>query len=201
MSRMARERKRRGGNLFTTLLGASLLITMGFALGLIAGALWEERELVAVFLLGESEEVAVIAMEGDAPLESELALDSTPLGIGAGQEREAEETPAPAQVAERPPSAKAKMKPPAVSMAPPAGSFEIQVGAYSVGTAAEELARDLRSKGFSVNIAHQAPGKGKAERWRVRVGPIETRAEAEFLASRLKREEKLPTWILGGQDG
>jgi cell division septation protein DedD len=47
-----------------------------------------------------------------------------------------------------------------------------------------------------VNIAHQEAERGKEPRWRVRVGPVKTRAEAESLSARLKREQKLPTWIL-----
>ncbi len=202
MARKTRKRnepKRGAGNAFTTILGASLLVTMGFALGLIAGALWEERELVAGYVLGESEEVAIVSVEEVAPEDVEVVQESAPLGIGEGQGAE------PTVVAAKPPVVERQERPvekrPPVSAAPPGGSFAIQVGAYSAETAAVELASDLRSKGFSVKVAHQGATKEKGERWRVRVGPIETRAEAEFLASRLKREEKLPTWILGGQDG
>jgi len=34
------------------------------------------------------------------------------------------------------------------------------------------------------------------KRWRVRVGPVDSRPDAERLAGRLKREEQLPTWVL-----
>jgi cell division septation protein DedD len=34
------------------------------------------------------------------------------------------------------------------------------------------------------------------DRWRVRVGPIAGRQEAEELALRLKRQDRLPTWVL-----
>ena len=52
----------------------------------------------------------------------------------------------------------------------------------------------LRSKGFPVYVS---PGTNPGDsRWRVRVGPLGTRAEAEATAERLKKNEKLPTWIL-----
>ena len=41
------------------------------------------------------------------------------------------------------------------------------------------------------------PGaRSDGARWRVRVGPVADRAEAERLSARLKRDEKLPTWVL-----
>jgi cell division septation protein DedD len=56
------------------------------------------------------------------------------------------------------------------------------------------LANDLRAKGFDVYVS---PGtKAGESRWRGRGGPVATRAEAEGKADRLKKVEKLPTWIL-----
>ena len=70
----------------------------------------------------------------------------------------------------------------------------MQVGAFSDGGVAESLATSLEGKGFP---AYVSPSAGSTEqRWRVRVGPVATRVEADALASRLKSDELLPTWVL-----
>ena len=81
------------------------------------------------------------------------------------------------------------------SAAPPAGArFAVQVGAFSQSSEAERLEADLRKKGLPVYVQ---PATGAAEsRWRVRVGPWPSRAEADAVAARLKSQDKLPVWIL-----
>jgi len=68
------------------------------------------------------------------------------------------------------------------------------VGAFSEKSAATALADSLRAKGYTVYLA---PTDGKPTSWRVRVGPVGTRPEAEKAARRLETAEKLPTWVLG----
>ena len=69
----------------------------------------------------------------------------------------------------------------------------MQVGALADSAGAEQLASKLRKRGFSVYVAPSAePG---SKRWRVRVGPVATREEAQALAARLEGE-KFPTWVL-----
>jgi DedD protein len=71
----------------------------------------------------------------------------------------------------------------------------VQVGAFESSEAAERLAKSLKGKGYPVYVS---PGTaGGSARWRVRVGPLASRDEAEKTAERIKRSEKLPTWILG----
>ncbi len=179
--------------------GALLLIAAGFSFGLISGALWEERDLVAGYVLGQTEEVVLV----EAPIEPEAVIEEEqPFGLGAGKEQK----PAPQQAKASPkpvaaaPDRSKKSSPPSVSAAPPMGNFEIQVGAFSKEDPANSLAKELKSKGYPVNIAYQAPEAGKDPRWRVRVGPVKTRAEAESLSARLKKEQKLPTWILSEEN-
>ena len=70
----------------------------------------------------------------------------------------------------------------------------VDLPSHLIREAAERLAASLRDKGFSVYVS---PGARAGEaRWRVRVGPLATREEAERAASRLKKVEKLPPWIL-----
>ncbi len=59
---------------------------------------------------------------------------------------------------------------------------------------AASLADSLRAKGYAVYVV-AGTGAG-ASRWRVRVGPLASREEADGAAARLKREETLPTWVL-----
>ncbi len=184
--------KHEGRGWILSSFGALLLIIGGFAFGLISGALWEERDLVAGYVLGQSEEVVL----AETPLEPEDVPEESPFGIG-GSEKEEPRAAKQAEPAQKVASAPVKKaSPPPVSAPPPMGGFEIQVGAFSNEDPAESLAKELKSKGYPVNIAHQAAEGRKEPRWRVRVGPVKTRADAEKLSVRLKKEQKLPTWIL-----
>jgi cell division protein FtsN len=40
--------------------------------------------------------------------------------------------------------------------------------------------------------------EGAGARYKVRVGPLGSRSEAEQISERLKSEHRLPTWILAG---
>jgi cell division septation protein DedD len=85
----------------------------------------------------------------------------------------------------------ARALPAAAAKAPAAGSFSIQVGAFSSERAARELAGELGKHGYTAYLMDE----GNGARWKVRVGPIRSRSEAEEVSSRLKREQRLPTWI------
>ena len=89
--------------------------------------------------------------------------------------------------------------PPAVAAAPPAGAaaagrYSIQVGAFADSAQAKALAKKLEKKGLPVVVS--AGTGARDSRWRVRVGPLASRAEADKVARRLGSQEKLPTWIL-----
>jgi len=193
-----------GGSWLATVFGAGLLVVMGFVLGIVAGAVWEERQLIANHLLGTGEHITLAEAETEAtPQGSQRA----PLDLGGGRQEEAS-TSAPPSIAEKSvdervvasprkaPATTGSVPVPAVSAAPPEGQYLIQVGAFVDSAPAEQLAAQLRKKGYSVSLSQQALGGKGDGRWRVRVGPTATRAEAEFLATKLKREERLPTWIL-----
>lgn len=155
-----------GGRLLA-LLGLGAVATVGFSFGMLAGAFWEEPRLVAGFMLGATERVAW------------------------GPERQAEPLP---EVAAPPGGAEGERPRPVPTSPPEGGGFAVQVGAFAERSAAEHLAESLRAKAFSVYIS---PGAKAGEaRWRVRVGPLASREQAERTAARLKRDEKLPTWVL-----
>jgi cell division septation protein DedD len=69
--------------------------------------------------------------------------------------------------------------------------FSIQVGAFSSEKAARQLADELGRQGYTAYLMDE----GHGARWKVRVGPLGTRSEAEAISAKLKREQRLPTWI------
>jgi cell division septation protein DedD len=179
------------------------LVVVGFFGGALFGILWEEPGLLLAHLGGETTE---IAWTGREPETRSAAED-----VAAPPASDVGERPAPAprpsppdEVAARPASSRTPPaprpsiapEPPPVAAAPP--SVAIQVGAFGSAESAESLAKHLRAAGYPVYVTPGAKSGGA--RWRVRVGPVADRAEAESLADRLKRDEKLPTWILD-EDG
>ncbi len=209
------KRNRRGGWI-TAALAVVALVVVGFLCGAVAGFLWEEPGLVIAYLSGETEAVewtepAPVA----APPPSEAAklpmgpTPTTPEPEAAPEpERVAKaappEPPKPAAPAKPAPQAKpapepVKPKPAAkpVAAAPP-GRYAVQVGAFGESQAAEKLAERLRGRGYTSYVQASTDGDS---RWRVRVGPVSERSTAEALASKLEKNEKLPTWVLDEGEG
>ncbi len=165
------------------LVGLLLLAVPGFALGLLAGVVWREPGLVASHLTGGTREVA---WEGSS-------------GAGSDESRAPAST---SDVAAPPPAAPgARSAPPPVrEPAPiaaigtePAARLAVQVGAFGDAASAEKLAERLRRKGFPAFVSPSTGASGA--RWRVRVGPMSSRDDADRTAARLKTEERLPTWV------
>jgi cell division septation protein DedD len=88
--------------------------------------------------------------------------------------------------------------PPARVDAAAADRWAIQVGAFSDESVATGLAEGLVEKGYSAALV-RAPGDDR--RWRVRVQPVAGERRARELADRLKREERLPTWVIPMEAG
>lgn len=146
------------------------MIVGGFGLGLVAGIVLEEPTLVAGHVAGRTTTIDW-GVEAIAPGEVFVA------GIGR-------DPSGPAPVGAGPP--------PSVLRAPRGPkNFAIQVGAFEDPERAASLAERLRNTGYPVEILEPL----EDDRWRVRVGPLTERAEAEELALRLKVENRLPTWI------
>jgi len=176
----------------------SVVVAVGFAIGVIAGITWEEPGLVVGYLSGQTEgvewrvgggdpEADVLTPDGALP-ESPSVAAPPPLGLHrapAAAASERENAPARAEA-----DSARKVAPTAAQS--PAG-FAVQVGAFSEKSAAKALADSLRSRGYAVYLS---PTEGAPASWRVRVGPMNTRPEAEKTARRLETTEKLPTWVL-----
>jgi DedD protein len=195
-----RPRSSRSNGWLATLAGAGLLVAVGFGVGLVAGTAYEEPELVAQHIAGQTTDVALGpdaaaegSLDGDvaaAPPPAELAapeatLEAPPAPLGAGGLDDAR---APAQ-AEPVPAQKPVVKP-----APGGAGFSIQVGAFASEATARQLAGELGKRGYAAYVTEEGAGA----RYKVRVGPIGSRSEAEQVSERLKSEHRLPTWILAG---
>jgi len=188
-------RPRRGRGWLFSLLALALVAIPGFALGLFAGVLWEDPGLILGDLAGDTDEVA-----WGPPTEADAAAaaGAAPAPVEGAEPDAGEAVSAPADVAAAPPPAPAPL-PSADRAAAPgaraAGKLAVQVGAFAESRAAEQLADSLRGAGLPVYVSPSAAAEGQ-QRWRVRVGPVATREEADRIASRLKTKEKLPTWVL-----
>jgi cell division septation protein DedD len=104
--------------------------------------------------------------------------------------------PLPEPVIAKAEQATAKKDPvPAVTAAPKAGVWAVQVVALTDQAAATAVVRRLSSKGYSAYLVQPQSGAA-VQNYKVQVGKFEDRSEAEVVAGRLKREEQFQPWIL-----
>jgi cell division protein FtsN len=82
---------------------------------------------------------------------------------------------------------------PAASEATADGTVWIQVYSSTNGVHAREIAARLRKAGFKVVLADFE--KDGQTQTRVRVGPFPSRDKADPVAARLRREQRLDTWV------
>jgi len=205
---VSEERDYAGPGWLTTLFGGLVLVILGFGLGLVVGAAREEPELVLRHFSGESQEVpAPAASPTPAPFATPspggearpkaAPLPAPPLNEPAPVSPPANSGPAstrPAAAEAAKPAVPPAPAPPVSSPPPPGQRFSVQVGAFAERLDAEKLADRLRHQGMHVFVV---PGTGPRDsRWRVRVGPIDSRAQANRVAEQLKMSDKLPTWVL-----
>lgn len=202
--------------------GGALLCLLGFGLGVLIGVLFEEPNLLVGHMAGDSQEVRLeSAAPSEAnPVETKREAPSEPAPVAPRDANREEEIVAKAEppgtlesrvldastqnsVALRDTmsgAAKGALLPAVSAAKPEAGTatptekFVIQVGAFSNDAQAAEMVKRLQGKGYDSFVA-SGEGGGDA-RWRVRVGPFKSRDIAEQTATKLKQQEKLPTWIL-----
>ena len=141
-----KEKPRGGPGWLATAAVLLLLIVVGFTLGMLAGVVWDEPDLLLAYLTGETEDVAWSAgvVDGQAP-----QVVRAPPRDGRAADPQVRREQARAAEPETPPVAAA-----------PVGRLEIQVGAFVTSKAAERLATSLRDKGFPVYVS---PGAGAGE--------------------------------------
>jgi len=80
--------------------------------------------------------------------------------------------------------------------APPAGRFSVQVSAFASANSARSMASALRADGVPAQVVDTQSGNA---RYKVRVGPLATKAEAQRMAQRLTDERGLDTWVVAGE--
>jgi cell division septation protein DedD len=193
--RRSRESARRYGWPSVIAIGV-VVVAAGFTVGVVAGITWEEPRLVVGYLGGQTEGIDW-AGEGDASEAGDLVVDDAvaqqpsvaappPLGL-----RKAPDAAVPDRVKRESDGLAARKAAPTSTQA--AAGFAVQVGAFSEKRSAQALADSLRENGYRVYLS---PTEGDRSSWRVRVGPLETKPEAEEAARRLEAKEKLPTWVL-----
>lgn len=187
-TRKRSEDRRAGHGWLFGLFGGSLLISFGFVIGVVVGATWEDSELVVRHAQGRSEVVSLDELTGPPIVTESRVADP---GARPASRETAISNP---DVAAAPPPGRTRPPAPAVEPSSVVEGFEVQVGAFVARAPADELSQRLEGKGFSVHVS--ARSSDGDHRWRVRVGPVGTRGEADTLALRLKRDEKLPTWIV-----
>jgi cell division septation protein DedD len=177
------DENRGGPGWFATLFGAALLLTAGFAVGVVVGAVREEPAMVLRYVTGKGAELPAPA----AP----VATSAPAPAAAAASPELAASRPAQPLVA---PAAPVVPEVPVAAAPPSRAGFAVQVGAFAQSGEAEKLEAQLRRKGLP---AYVQPATGARDsRWRVRVGPLATRDEADRVATRLKTQEKLPVWVL-----
>lgn len=176
--------------------GALLLIALGFGVGIVAGTAYQEPELVVDHLAGRSTDVVLepAGVLSEAPdVAAPAPLVAPALGEGALETRTAARRPAAEPAPAPAPERRVASAPAPVPVAKTARNegFSIQVGAFSSEKAARQLASELGRYGYRTYLMDE----GRGARWKVRVGPLGTRSEAEAISAKLKREQRLPTWI------
>jgi rare lipoprotein A len=185
--------------------GALLLIALGFGVGIVAGTAYQEPELVADHLAGRTTEVVLeeeaLAETPDVAAAAPAAARAAPqpvAALGEGALEDAPEAELAAPAAARAPAVSVSSPPRAApAVAAVAGSFSIQVGAFSSEGAARQLAGELGKQGYRAYLIDEGDGA----RWKVRVGPLRSKGEAEAVSARLKSEQRLPTWIRADGQG
>jgi DedD protein len=69
----------------------------------------------------------------------------------------------------------------------------VQVAALNARNEADAIVKKLMSKGYAAFV--QPPVSGSPAIFRVRVGPVTTRQEADALAAKLQKEERFKPWV------
>jgi cell division septation protein DedD len=204
----------------STLTIGTIVVAAGLAVGIVVGVTWEEPGLVFGWVSGDTDgiqwgvEDPSIAGSIPTPDEAlatrengatELERIQVPGVAAPPPPSETKPVARPTRDRDTPPPSTAVVRPkskPAPSRSPvrqdPAqtadetGPFSVQVGAFADKAGADELSASLQRAGYPVYLSDSQQGA----RWRVRVGPHPSRAEAEVTAKRLEASQKLPTWVL-----
>jgi cell division septation protein DedD len=131
----------------------------------------------------------------EAEMEANRLESEAPPGELAAPGARLRRDDAPEPAASAPPPAPALAEPsrPRATATPTADPFWIQVYSSTNGERAQEIVSQLRRGGFQARLL-EAPRDG-VPHFRVRVGPYPSRERAAAAAVRLRREQRLDTWV------
>jgi cell division septation protein DedD len=217
------KRERRGGGLFQRLglvLAALVILTLTFTLGVLVGRQWGTRPTELVAAEAPKKPVGLTRrglgeVEADRPREIQEKLTfyqtlTAPLGpTGQSIRVRAEErsrphmSPPASPLASTPPAAPAVSAMPAAtppsSAAGAAGAaspsaWSVQVGAFKSRQQADGIQKRLTAAGFPAVLSTVALDDGQP-RYRVRVGGVRSRGEAEQLAQQVRARLPLATLV------
>jgi len=187
-AKRGRRTSRRSASVARALISTVAVMGIGFAVGLLVGALWETPDRV-LSPFGPGRQVVSLP----EVLADPTGTTEAPAGADLQQ----------ASVLRGPAPALPRAESPPVAAPPPpqpeTGSFSVQVASFTEPVPAWKLAEQLGEKDYEVYV-DEGDAAGKP-RWRVRVGPVPSRDEADRLALRLKAREQLPTWVLREEEG
>ncbi len=199
-----------------------LLVGLGFGAGLLVGVISEEPELLVGHLRGESESVSLAIAHPESEtrdrgvrsadpgsrlevpevdsesrtegtLARRLALEREMGGSGAVTlPKVAAPVPSQARTGDHV-AARASASKRGVDDSDDSKEWAIQVGAFADKAVARRLVETLEAKDYPVELI---VSKTATKRWRVRVQPVRGESKARGIANRLKRDERLPTWMI-----
>jgi DedD protein len=69
----------------------------------------------------------------------------------------------------------------------------VQIAALNVRSEADAMAKRLSSKGYAAFVL--PPATGTPAVYRVRIGPFNTKREADSVAVKLQKEEQFKPWV------
>jgi cell division septation protein DedD len=116
-----------------------------------------------------------------------------PAALATSAPKPAATTPAPKQTTPPPSASTAKAGAGPKTVAPAAGTFTIQVGAFKDRASADSVVSRLKGKGFAAYVVSPGAAEGL---FNVRVGSFASRPDAEHVQGRLRDEEKFKPFIV-----
>lgn len=136
-----------------------------------------------------SEEAPVAINRNPAPAPKPVEVPPAPAPVAAPP---AKATAAPKAAPAAAPSAAAPAPAVTAANALVRNGYAVQVAAVKQRGEADPFVKRLSAKGYDVYV--EAP-KGSQKMFRVRIGSFKTRREAQALANKLQKEEKLKPWV------
>jgi DedD protein len=164
----------------------------------LAAAAAEEADLEAAALAVEPFPAEKEKPERPQPVATQKIATALPAAVAAGRAagklaRAAEESD---------PLLSAAISAPKDKSPAPAGregAFTLQIASYEQPGAAQAFAKGLRARGHQTFVTSaDIPGRGRF--WRVRIGPFDTKWEAQAYREKFEEQERMNTFVVRRRD-